>query len=37
VVEDRPLEAELRALTARLAACEAIGGSFDGIRHEEVA
>ncbi|KVX08484.1 hypothetical protein WL01_26865 [Burkholderia ubonensis] len=26
VVEDRPLEAELRALTARLAACDAIGG-----------
>jgi len=27
VVEDRPLEAELRALTARLAACDPIGAS----------
>ncbi|MBR8123333.1 aromatic amino acid lyase [Burkholderia multivorans] len=30
VVEDRPLEAELRALTARIAACEPIGASRRG-------
>ncbi|WP_175729294.1 HAL/PAL/TAL family ammonia-lyase [Burkholderia ambifaria] len=37
VVEDRPLEAELRALTARLAACEPIGGSFGACRRGEAA
>lgn len=37
VVEDRPLEAELRALCARLAACEPIGASRDGIGQEEAA